>query len=343
MKRFRNGLIVGKFSPLHKGHEFLIRRAQEECERVFIFSYSNPEFENCEAHRRELWFKTLFPDAEIFVFTSDFLERRFNFALPRNDADDLTHRRLVGFLWLKFVNEPLDAVFTSEDYGDGFAAELTRYFALYADFPAVVHISVDFRRETFPVSGTELRRNVHQLKHFLPPEVYASFVTRVCFLGGESTGKSSLAETIARKLETVFVAEYGRTLWEKQNGKIAFEDLLKIAKTHIKQEESAARKSNRFLIVDTTPLTTLFYSLHLFGTFDPELIWLSNRKYDYTFLCAPDFPFVQDGTRAGEEFRHLQHEWYVRSLKQRNIEYFLLQGNFDERIEQIKSVLNLTK
>ncbi|HEX8399777.1 MAG TPA: AAA family ATPase [Pyrinomonadaceae bacterium] len=343
MKRFRNGLVVGKFSPLHKGHEFIIRRAMEECEQVFIFSYSNPEFENCEADRRELWLKTLFPETEIFVFTSEFLEKRFNFALPANDADDLTQRRLVGFLWLHFVNEPLDAVFTSEDYGEGFAAELTRYFALYADFPEVRHISVDLRRETFPVSGTQLRENVHDLKHFLSPEVYASFIRRVCFLGGESSGKSSLAKTIAREFETAFVAEYGRTLWEEQSGNLAFEDLLKIAKTHIKHEESAARGSNRFLFVDTTPLTTLFYSLHLFGKADPELKWLANRKYDYTFLCASDFPFVQDGTRAGEELRNRQHEWYLQQLKQRNVEYILLQGNFAERIERIKSVLSETK
>lgn len=343
MKRFRNGLVVGKFSPLHKGHEFLIRRATEECERVFIFSYSNPEFEKCEAERRSLWLKTLFPETEIFVFTSHFLEKRFNFALPANDADDLTQRRLVGFLWLQFVNAPLDAVFTSEDYGEGFAAELTRYFALYADFPAVRHVSIDARRENFPVSGTKLRENVHDLKHFLSPEVYASFVNRVCFLGGESTGKSSLTGTSARQFETDFVSEYGRTLWEERNGKLCFEDLLKIAKIHVKQEESAALRSNRFLFVDTTPLTTLFYSLYLFGKADPELKWLSNRKYDYTFLCAPDFPFVQDGTRAGEELRTMQHEWYLRQLKQRNVEYVLLQGDFAERIEQIKRALNQKK
>ncbi|HSI61697.1 MAG TPA: ATPase, partial [Candidatus Saccharimonadia bacterium] len=34
-RRFSSGLVVGKFAPLHRGHEMVIRRAMEECDRVF--------------------------------------------------------------------------------------------------------------------------------------------------------------------------------------------------------------------------------------------------------------------------------------------------------------------
>lgn len=44
MKRFRCGLVVGKFSPLHRGHELLIRRALAACEHVVVLSCA-PDFD----------------------------------------------------------------------------------------------------------------------------------------------------------------------------------------------------------------------------------------------------------------------------------------------------------
>ena len=44
---FRRGLVVGKFCPLHLGHELLIRRAQTECEELVVLSYTKPGFAGC--------------------------------------------------------------------------------------------------------------------------------------------------------------------------------------------------------------------------------------------------------------------------------------------------------
>jgi len=339
MKKYQNGLIVGKFSPLHKGHEFLIERAISECETLYIFSYYAPEFPGCEAHKREFWLKTLFPEAKIFVIDDDFVKKRFNISLPPFGATNLEERRFVGFLWLQIVNQPLDVVYTSENYGKGYAEEMSRYFSNYTNFPSVRHILVDLEREKFPVSGTKLRKDVHNLSEFLSPVVYASFVKRICFLGGESSGKSTITKLAATNFDTKFVEEYGRTLSEEKNNNLVYEDLLRIAKTHVEMEENLAAQANRNLFIDTTPLTTLFYSRHLFGKADPELVWLSHRKYDVTFLCAPDFAFVQDGTREGNGLREKQHEWYLKMLDERKIEYFTLKGTLEERLNQINNAL----
>lgn len=339
MKKYRNGLIVGKFSPLHKGHELIIKKALDECETLYIFSYYTPEFKNCEAYKREYWLKTLFPTAKIFVLDNAFVQKRFNISLPANDATDLEERRFVGFLWLNLVNEPLDAVYTSEHYGAGYAEEMSRYFQFYTKFPPVEHVLIDLERKAVPISGTRLRENVHELKEFLSPVVYASFVERICFLGGESSGKSTLTERLAKEFSTEFVVEYGRTLSEEKDNNLIYEDLLKIAKTHIAQEESAAEFADRYLFIDTTPLTTLFYSQHLFGKADPELLWLSHRRYDRTFLLAPDFEFVQDGTREGGNLRERQHEWYLQKLAEREVSYNLIEGDLETRVEKVKSEL----
>lgn len=339
MKKFRNGLIVGKFSPLHKGHEYLIETALAECETLYIFSYYTPEFDRCETHRREYWLKTLFPAAKIFVIDDNFVQKRFNISLPAFGASDLEERRFVGFLWLQLVSEPLDAVFTSENYGAGYAVEMSEYFAHYTDFPPVKHVLVDLERVRTPISGTKLRADVHNLKEFLSPVVYASFVERICFLGGESSGKSTLTKKLAEEFKTNYVAEYGRTLSEEKNNKLIYEDLLRIAKTHVAHEEKLAETSERYLFIDTSPLTTLLYSHYLFGKADPELVWLSHRRYDRTFLCAPDFDFFQDGTREGNGFRERQHEWYLQKLAERKISYKILTGNLKARVNQIKKFL----
>ena len=234
----------------------------------------------------------------------------------------------------------VDAVFTSEDYGEGFAEELSSYFgARDPGANRVRHVLVDRERRVFPVSATWLRSDIHAHREWLSPVVYASFVRRVCLLGGESSGKSELTEALALHFGTVHVAEFGRELWSAKAGALAFEDMREIAEVQVAQEEQAAQRARRFLFCDTSPLTTLFYSRHLFGKADPALEGLAERGYDLTVLCAPDFPFVQDGTRQHESFRVLQHGWFQRELARRGIRHLLVTGSTAERVSQIQEAL----
>lgn len=344
-KRFRRGLVVGKFSPLHRGHELVINRAHEECEEVFVLSYSKPELPGCEAALREKWLTAIYPNARHLAVTDERLRQLIKLGegpleVPANDADDTTHRRFCGFLCQHVFGVTVEAVFTSEDYGDGFAAELTRYFRERQPIcPAVKHILVDRTRQKLPISGTLFRQDIHARRNWLSPLVYASFVQRICLLGGESSGKSTLAEALAREFSTSHVAEYGRELWHAKSGALVFEDMRHIAEVQIQREEAAAMHANRFLFCDTSPLTTLFYSNHMFGKAEHVLERLAERRYDYTILCAPDFSFVQDGTRQTEPFRMRQHEWYFNKLAERGIAYRLVTGSLEARIAQARQLL----
>jgi NadR type nicotinamide-nucleotide adenylyltransferase len=160
-------------------------------------------------------------------------------------------------------------------------------------------------------------------------------------LGGESSGKSTLAEALAREFSTSHVAEYGRELWDAKSGVLTFEDMLRIAEVQIQREEEAVMRANRFLFCDTSPLTTLFYSNHMFGKAEPALEHLAERRYDFTILCAPDFSFVQDGTRQPESFRMRQHDWYLNELAKREIACRLVTGSLEARIAQTRDLLGL--
>lgn len=345
MRRFKRGLVIGKFSPLHRGHEALIRRALDSCDEVIVISYSKPEHTGCEAARRERWLAELFPTTRRLVLTDEYLREHGQESdefrsVPHNDAPDTVHREFCAFLCDAHLGTTVDAVFTSEDYGTGFAEHLTRSFrARRGHALPVEHICVDRDRVGFPVSGSLVRADVHAHRSWLSPGVYASFVKRVCVLGGESSGKSTLAQALAEHFQTAFVPEYARELWMAKDGKLVYEDLLEIAVRQIDCEDVAALRADRYLFCDTSPLTTLFYSEDMFGRADAALKKLALRPYDYYVLCSPDFEFVQDGTRRDAGFRERQHTWYMEQLSRRGLRYLLAEGSIRERITQIARYL----
>lgn len=332
MKKYICGLIVGKFSPLHVGHVDLITTAINLCEKTIILSYSVPEMPGCEAEKRQRWLKSQFPNSIVVILDAEKSIALGLGPLPANDAHEDLHRHFVADVCLDLLQLQPDAVFTAEDYGDGFAQILTQRFEHH-----VAHVRL--RRDPGPCapSGTLIRSDVHRWRHYLPPRVYSDFVRRICLLGGESTGKSSLSKALADTLQGGYVAEYGRERWETVGGSLEYEDLLHIAETQVLREE--CENQYAWLVCDTSPLTTLFYSLYLFGRAEEKLYELARRPYDIVVLCSADIPFIQDGTRQDEAFRQLQQEWYERELRYRGITFLSVSGTIAQRIEQILLVL----
>ena len=336
---FPRGLVVGKFAPLHRGHELLLEHATAACRELFIISWSRPEFPGCGPARRARWLADRFPNARRLVLTPARLRARLpGLELPRNDDPDETkHRLFVGLVCREFFGlTGLDAVFTSEDYGEGFAAELSRFFSC-----PVRHVLVDLARQTVPISGTALRADPHAGRAWLDPTVYASFVRRVVLLGGESTGKTTLAAALAAHLGTVQVPEYGRELWELRGGQLRFADMLAIGREQVAREKLAARRANHWLVCDTAPLTTLFYSRAMFeGHAARELEQLARRRYDATVLCAADdIPFEQDGTRQDPAFRDRQHAWYLAELTRLRRPFLTVSGSVTQRVHAAAAYL----
>jgi NadR type nicotinamide-nucleotide adenylyltransferase len=328
MNRYRTGLVVGKFAPLHLGHEQVIRAALAACDHVVLLSYSRPEFAGCEPARRATWLATRFPQTTRIVLDQT------TTPLPENSDSDDTHRAFCAAILRRHFAQPIEVIFSSESYGPGFAADLARRQAA-----PVAHVFIDLARDILPVSGTALRADVHGLRHFLAPEVYASFIERVGILGGESTGKSTLAAALAREFDTTHVAEYGRELWAERGGQLVFDDLLAIAREQIRREEEALvnPSTHRFLFCDTTPLTTLFYSYELFQRAAPELKTLAQRHYHPILLCADDFPFHQDGTRRDSAFRSKGQSWYLDHPGQQPD--LILHGSMPSRISQVRALI----
>lgn len=117
----------------------------------------------------------------------------------------------------------------------------------------------------------------------------------VALLGAECTGKSTLADALARHFNAGLVTEYLRE-WCDTHGRTP----LRHEQAHIAAEQAArmagAAGGHDLVICDTTPLITALCSEHYFD--DPSLTagaLALQRRCDLTLLCAPDLPWEADG------------------------------------------------
>jgi NadR type nicotinamide-nucleotide adenylyltransferase len=169
------------------------------------------------------------------------------------------------------------------------------------------------------------------------PEV--ATVRRMALLGGESSGKTTLAQALAEHLHTDWVPEYGRQRWEELRVTLDVPELLAVAQRQVQWEDEAVKQAaaaaHAWLVCDTSPLTTLQYCLHDHGHAPPELHELARRPYDLTVVCEPDFDFVQDGCRRDDGFRAAQHAWTLARLAEMRLPYLAVQGSVQARVQQV--------
>ncbi|MDE2277075.1 MAG: ATP-binding protein [Burkholderiales bacterium] len=163
---------------------------------------------------------------------------------------------------------------------------------------------------------------------------------RLALLGGESSGKTSLALALAAALRTAWVPEYGRELWERVRHTLGVDELLQVARTQIDREEAALARlgpqpRGTWLVCDTTPLTTLQYCVYDHGSAPPALEAMARRPYDAIVVCEPDFDFVQDGARRDAAFRAAQHAWTLAQLHRFGMDWLSVGGSLARRLDAV--------
>ncbi|MBB6099316.1 NadR type nicotinamide-nucleotide adenylyltransferase [Deinobacterium chartae] len=322
-ERYRHGLVIGKFAPLHRGHQFLIETALERCERVSAWTYANPEFPEMPPEVRQGWLRELYPGLEVLPAPPD---------PPPDAAPDAVHRAFVARTLAGWGVRP-DVVFTSEAYGAPLARQL-----------GIRHHPVDPGRTRFPISGTQLRADVHGQRTWLDSRVYAHFVRRVVFLGGESTGKTTLARRMAEEYRTRWAHEYGGDVYIAAGGRLDRVDFTAIARGHRALEDRLLREGgvHRFLFCDTNALTTAMFAFLMVGGAEPELLQLAHdcrSRYAQVFVCADDIVFESDGWRGSHDTRRVHQALIRYDLEVRGIPYVLLQGGLEARVARVREVL----
>lgn len=117
----------------------------------------------------------------------------------------------------------------------------------------------------------------------------------ICFHGAESTGKSVLADRLARERGWPWVPEYGRAYAEAHGTDFTMADLLAIAAGQDAAMRAALAARPEVLLLDTDPLMTAAWAEMLFGA-APDALF-AYPKADLYLLFEADTPWVEDGTR----------------------------------------------
>lgn len=162
---------------------------------------------------------------------------------------------------------------------------------------------------------------------------------RICFHGAESTGKTTLAERLARRLDVPIVPEFGREWAETVGTEFPMEVLLAIADGQDAAMQEAAASKPPLLLLDTDPLMTAAWAAMLFGSV-PDVM-LKYQKAEHYLLFLPDVPWYDDGTRFfGSEQERIRFAALAEGiLIGAGVPYTRISGDWSHRERQVSAVI----
>lgn len=312
------GIVIGKFYPPHKGHSAMIDFAQTKVDQLTVIVCDRKD-QTISGKLRAKWLKQLHPQTKVIIV--------------KDICDDDNSKRWANYT-LKFLGYKPDYVITSENYGDP-----------YAKYMGCQHILYDKARKITPICARYIRKNPLKYWDYYSEQVKTYYTKRICILGAESTGSTTMAKALAKHYQTCWVPEYGRIYSEgklkNKDNKWQTQEFIHIAKMQNYMEDKLAEKCNKILICDTNSFTTAVWHQRYMDYWSKQVEKISqNRKIDLYLLTDIDIPFVQDGTRDGQHIRKEMHQQFIKALKKRNKPYILLSGNHKNRLKTAVNAIN---
>ena len=341
-RRFAHGLVIGKFYPPHNGHAYLIRTAANHCDAVTV-AVLGASVESLSIAQRVDWLRTTFSDHPHLRIVGELDDAPIDY---QSEAVWAMHvdamRRAVARADEVFTTTPpVDAIFSSETYGD----RLAGYFN-------AAHVCLDQTRDLYPVSGTAVRASPVATWPHLPAATRAGLCLRVVVVGAESIGTTTLSRDLADALRersgvwqrTEWVAEYGReysanllALTRAANPNARAEDIVwhgddfvAVAREQCRREDAAAALSSPVLICDTDAWATRLWHERYMGGEHPEVVRIATAmppRALYLLTSDEGVPFIDDGLRDGEHIRHWMHERFVAQLESQAVPWQLMTGS----------------
>jgi len=310
----KTGIVIGKFYPPHKGHGYLIEYAQKHVDLLTVIVCHRDD-QKIHGETRAQWLRTIYPNITVMVVQD----------IGKDDDS-----KAWAIYTREFLGYVPDKVFTSEDYGYS-----------YSKFLGSQHVMVDKNRNTVPVSATKIRNDPLGYLEFLEPCVRAYFTKRICIVGAESTGTTTLAKALAQHYDTVWVPEFGRMYSEakmlsSKKSEWNTSEFVFIAREQNRMEDYFSEQTNRnILFCDTDSFATSLWHERYMG-FISKKVSAENtgRACDLYLLTGDEIPFKQDGTRDGEHIRHAMHKRFEEELTKNKKQFVLISGDPKQRLEK---------
>ena len=148
------GFTIGKFAPLHKGHQYLIETAMKEMDEFYIVVYDTDIIKNPVEERAD-WIRKLYPKAHII----------YAFNSPKQYGLDKESVNIqMEYLSKLIKGIPVTHFYSSEPYGEKVAEYLN-----------INNRIVDKERITVPISAKKIRKDSNTNSKYLEGFVYKEF------------------------------------------------------------------------------------------------------------------------------------------------------------------------
>jgi NadR type nicotinamide-nucleotide adenylyltransferase len=166
----------------------------------------------------------------------------------------------------------------------------------------------------------------------------APLAGRICLIGPESTGKSELAQRLARELDAAYVSEFARDYANARNNDLTAADVEPIAHGQMANED-ATRDAER-VILDTDLISTVVYARYYYGEC-PQ--WIDDearrRRADLYLLMDTDIEWVSDPARdAGGDAREDLFDAFRAALDEFETNWVIVSGEWEQRWSQLRAI-----
>ena len=272
----KNGIIFGKFYPLHIGHVDFIQRASGFVDNLYIFVCSDNERDKKLFEESKMKKMPTIKDRIRFVQKT--FRHQKNIKVIHMAEDGIPFYPNGWKLWSERVQEILltnnikiDIIFTNEtqdiqNYKDNFLT--LPNFEKTFDKNLEIKV-IDVKRNNFHISATEIRKNPYENWFFIPKYVREFFVLKVAIIGSEHSGKTNLTHKLANYYNTTYVKEYKKEyVKEELQNKIEnlqYDDYSNIAYEHNRRILKSIKNADKLTFIDTD-----FHSLQTFSIIQNE-------------------------------------------------------------------------
>lgn len=169
---------------------------------------------------------------------------------------------------------------------------------------------------------------------------------KIVIVGAHGTGKTTLANDIAKKTKFAVLPEVARLLaaeGHKLDGDVTLETEREIFKRQLLIESQ-----NQDYVSDRCLIDVRAYVGILFSKEESFILEMNNSiknaKYDLIFYLSPEFPIENDGVRSlNVEFQNQIDKEIKDILAKNSLEYKLLTGNKQKRLEDALKHLTSVK
>lgn len=311
--------------PFHNGHRYLIDFASHYVEKLYVLVCSLQN-EPIKGELRYNWV------SELFAGNKNITVLHCTDENPQYPEEHPDFWNIWKETTVSRVPQKIDLLFASEMYGYPLAEIVGAEF-----------VPVDIARSIVPISGTAIRENPLQNWEYLPETTRKHYLKKICVIGPESCGKTTLTHQLAEYFHTIAIDEYARGYLASKNNECIYEDIEKIALGHLASEKALEAQSNKYMFLDTDIITTCIHSELLFQkTPDWCQTYSYEKKYDYYLLMDIDTPFTEDPQRYFGDKRKWLFEKFEKELQKRDLPYSIVSGTGDMRLQNALKILEQT-